>query len=130
MRLVKAYVGTGVPFLLIDAIWIGAVVGSYYRSTVGHLLAETPNFAAAGLFYVAYVAGVVFLAVNPALDKRSLKMALVHGATVGALAYGTFTLTNFAVFSGWTLGLVISDIAWGTFLTAVSAAGGYWFASR
>ena len=130
MPFVKAYIGTAVPFLIIDVIWISAVVGSYYRNTVGHLLADNPNFVAAGLFYVAYLAGVVFLAVKPALEKSTIKTALINGAVLGALAYGTYTLTNFAVFSGWTPGLAISDIAWGAFLTAISAAGGYWFASR
>ncbi|NNF41292.1 MAG: DUF2177 family protein, partial [Woeseiaceae bacterium] len=51
-----------------------------------------------------------------------------NGGVLGAISYGTFTLTNFSVLQGWTTGLVVSDIAWGTFLTAVSAGCGYLFA--
>lgn len=116
-----------IPFLIIDAIWIGFFVGGYYRETVGHLLLDTPNFVPAVLFYLAYTAGVVILAVQPALATKKLRTALVNGGIVGALAYGTFTLTNYSVLQGWTSGLVVSDIVWGTFLTALSAGCGYFF---
>ena len=130
MSYIKSFVGTAVPFLVIDALWIGLYLGEHYRETVGHLLLETPKFAPAGLFYVAYVIGVVFLAVQPALATKRLQTAIVNGGVVGALAYGTFTLTNHAVLQGWTVGLVISDIAWGTFLTALSAGCGYLLARK
>lgn len=125
MSLLKAYLGTTISFLIVDAIWISFFVQSYYQQAVGHLLLDSPNFVAAGLFYLAYAAGVVVLAVQPALASRSLKTAVVNGAVLGAIAYGTFTLTNFSVLKGWTTGLVFSDIAWGTFLTALSAGCGY-----
>ena len=130
MRFLKAFVGTAVPFLAIDAVWIAFFVSGYYRQTVGDLMLESPNFLAAGLFYVGYVAGVVMLAVRPAMATNKLKIALVNGAVVGAVAYGTFTFTNFAVLRGWTTGLVVSDIVWGTFLTGLSAGCGFLFARR
>lgn len=128
MSFVKAYLGTIVPFLLIDALWIGLVLGDYYRETVGHLLLDKPNFVPAGLFYLAYAAAIVFLAVRPAITARQLKVSLINGGVLGGIAYGTFTLTNYSVLQGWTTGLVISDIVWGTFLTALSAGCGYLFA--
>ncbi len=128
MPFIKAFLGTAIPFLAIDAVWIAFIVNDMYRRTVGHLLLETPNFTAAGLFYLAYAAGVVILAVRPAIDAGKLSTALFNGGVVGAISYGTFTLTNFSVLQGWTTGLVVSDILWGTFLTAVSAGCGYLFA--
>ena len=119
-----------VTFLVIDAVWIGFFVSGYYEQTVGDLLLETPNFVAAGLFYLAYVAGVVVLAVQPAIAAQKLRTALINGGVLGAIAYGTFTLTNYSVLKGWTAGLVVSDIVWGTFLTALSAGCGYLFARR
>ncbi|MGB5256998.1 MAG: DUF2177 family protein [Woeseiaceae bacterium] len=130
MSFTKAYIGTAVPFLLIDALWIGFFVGPYYRETVGHLMLESPNFVAAGLFYLGYVAGVVMLGVLPALAANRLKTALISGGVVGAVAYGTFALTNLSVLQGWTAGMVVSDIAWGTFLTGLSAGCGFLFARR
>ena len=128
MSYAKAYLGTTIPFLVIDALWIGFFVGGYYRETVGHLLLDTPNFVAATVFYLAYTAGIVFLAVQPAIAAQKLKTALINGGVLGAIAYGTFTLTNFSVLQGWTTGLVVSDILWGTFLTGLSAGCGYLFA--
>lgn len=130
MSYAKAFIGTAVPFLVIDAAWIGLYLGDVYQRTVGHLLLETPNFGPAGVFYVGYVAGVVFLAVRPAIDVKKMSTALINGGVLGAIAYGTFTLTNFSVLQGWTIGLVVSDIAWGAFLTGLSAACGYLFARR
>jgi uncharacterized membrane protein len=125
VRFVKAYLGTTVAFLIVDAIWISLFVGNHYQNTVGHLLLATPKFLPAGLFYLAYPAGIVLFAVQPALISQHMRTALINGAVLGAIAYGTFSLTNFSVLKGWTTGLVVSDISWGGFLTAVCACCGY-----
>jgi len=125
MTLIKAFIATIVTFLVIDAIWITLVVVDYYETQVGSLMRETPNFVAALVFYVAYAFAVVVLAVRPALASQRIIDAILLGALLGATAYGTFTITNYAVLKDWTMGLVISDIAWGTFLTAIVAASGY-----
>ena len=130
MSLATAFIGSAIPLLVIDAAWIGFYLGVVYEKTLGHLMLESPIFGPAGVFYVVYVAGVVFLAVRPAIETRKLSTALINGGVLGALAYGTFTLTNHAVMQGWTIGLVVSDIAWGTLLTGISAACGYLFARR
>ena len=128
MPFLKAYLGTIVSFLIVDAIWISLFVRHMYQETMGPMLLDTPNYLAAGLFYLAYAAGVVVLAVLPALAARNGKTAVINGAVLGAVAYGTFALTNYSVFKGWTTTLVFSDILWGTFLTALSAGCGYLFA--
>ncbi|MBT8097379.1 MAG: DUF2177 family protein [Gammaproteobacteria bacterium] len=125
MTLIKAFIATIVTFLVIDAIWITLFVVDYYETQVGSLMRETPNFVAALVFYLAYAFAVVVLAVRPALASKRIVDALLLGALLGAIAYGTFTITNYAVLKDWTMGLVISDIAWGTFLTAIVAASGY-----
>lgn len=125
MTLTKAFIASIVTFLVIDAIWITLFVSDYYETQVGSLLRETPNFVAAMVFYLAYAFAVVVLAVRPALASRRVVDALMLGALLGAIAYGTFTITNYAVLEAWTMGLVLSDIAWGTFLTAIVAASGY-----
>ena len=50
---------------------------------------ENINYLAAGLFYLAYVAGIVFFAIAPALAEGSWRKAAFHGAVLGLLAYGT-----------------------------------------
>ena len=85
--------------------------------------------AGAVIFYVAYVAAIVYLAIRPAWQAESSRTALLNGGSLGAIAYGTYTLTNFALFDAWSWLLVVSDVAWGGFLTAVAALAGY-LASR
>lgn len=125
MTFLKAYVGVIVSFLVIDAVWIVLVAKPMYERTLGTMLRETPNFGAAALFYLAYAAGIVLLACLPALSSNSPKTALINGAIIGGLSYGTFATTNYALLKGWTAGLVISDILWGIAVTAVVAWCGY-----
>lgn len=126
MMFIKAFIAVIVSFLVIDGIWIAFVIRRLYENQVGGLLRDSPNMAAAGVFYLAYAAGIVFLAVRPAVAAASGSTALVHGAVLGAIAYGTFTVTNYSLLKGWTMSLVVSDILWGAVLTAACAWCGWW----
>ena len=50
--------------------------------------------------------------------------ALLAGALLGAMAYGTYEFTNFATLKDWHWRMVALDLAWGTALTGVSAWAG------
>lgn len=125
MIYLRAWLGTVVSFLIIDLAWITLVVRDLYAEQLGSLLQITPNIPASVVFYLAYTVGIVYLAVEPALKSRSARAALIRGAAFGALAYATYTVTNFAIFAGWTMTLVVTDILWGAFLTAICAGCGY-----
>lgn len=47
------------------------------------------------------------------------------GAILGLAAYGTYDITNLATLRNWPLAMSLVDMAWGTLLTALTAAGGY-----
>lgn len=129
MTYLRAWLGTLIAFLAIDLGWILWVVRPLYEQEVGALLRESPDMLASALFYVAYTAGIVYLAVQPALQGASVRPALLRGAALGALCYGTYTVTNYAIFADWTMTLLVSDVVWGAFLTAACAGCGY-LASR
>lgn len=130
MTSIKAFFGALLAFLIIDAVWITLVVSPMYAREAPQLMLETPNMGAAAVFYLAYAAGIVILAVNPALKTRSAKTALINGGVLGGIAYGTYSITNYAVIDGWTPTLVISDVPWGIFLTAMCALAGFFAAGR
>ncbi|MGO8654949.1 DUF2177 family protein, partial [Rhizobium ruizarguesonis] len=44
---------------------------------------------------------------------------------LGLAAYGTYDITNLATLRNWPLAMSLVDMAWGTLLTALTAAGGY-----
>ncbi len=125
MRIIKAYLATAAVFIVVDLIWIALVVRGMYEREIGPMLLESPNPATAGVFYLGYIAGVLLLASVPAIGKRSWKTAATNGAVLGALAYGTYTVTNYTVLTGWTMTLVVTDIVWGAFITALCGVVGY-----
>lgn len=125
MRLLLAYAGAFVAFALLDLAWLGFVARDFYQARIGALLLATPNWIAAGIFYVMYPAGIVFFAVNPALDTGGVVRAATWGALLGALVYATYDLSNLATLKGWSVPVTILDIAWGAVATAAAAGAGF-----
>lgn len=121
-----AYIVTVLVFLGIDFVWLSKVATGFYTSQLGDLLLEKPKLGAAAGFYLFYVVGIVFFAVLPALRGGGLQMALINGALLGAIAYATYDMSNYATLKNWSLTVVVVDIAWGTILTGVSAGLGFW----
>jgi len=130
MPYVIAYISTAVVFFALDYLWLTRIAIGFYREQIGSLMLASPNFAAAGVFYLFYVVGVVYFAVMPAVSAGSLVTALINGALLGLLAYGTYDMTNLATLKGWSLQMSLVDMAWGAFLTAIAAAAGYLAVSR
>ena len=124
MTFAKAFAGTFVAFLAVDMIWIVRVVRPMYSQQLGGLLRAHPQLGAALAFYLTYAAGIVYFAVLPALASVGLRTALVNGAILGGLAYGTYAFTNYALLEGWTFTVAATDLGWGIVLTAVTAACG------
>ena len=130
MRILWAYLGSALAMGVLDAIWLTQAGPRLYRPAIGELLAPKPDMRAAIAFYLIYVAGIVFLAGTPALRDGSMMRATVAGAALGLVAYATYDLTNQATLRVWPLHVTLIDIAWGTALTAIAAASGYWLANR
>jgi len=119
------YAAAGVAFLVLDMIWLGTVGRALYLPTIGPIMAERTNIPAAAAFYVLYIAGIMFLAVQPGLKAQSLLVACGTGALLGLVAYGTYDLTNLSTLKSWTLKLALVDMAWGSVLTAIGAGAAY-----
>jgi uncharacterized membrane protein len=130
MRYLLAYLGSGVVMAILDAIWLTTVGPRLYRPAIGELLAPEPDLRVAVVFYLIYVAGIVFLAVTPALREASALKAVTSGAVLGLIAYATYDLTNQATLKVWPTHVTLIDMTWGAFLTAAASLGGYWLASR
>lgn len=124
LKYLIAYVATAVVFFAIDFVWLTRAVG-FYRGEIGNLLLDEPKLGYAAGFYLLYVVGVVVLVVMPAVTAGSWVQALLMGALLGLVAYGTYDMTNMATLKGYTLRVALVDMGWGTFLTAVSALAGY-----
>ena len=93
--------------------------------SVGFLLAERPNWTAAVIFYLLFVAGMVVFAISPAIQRASLLHAVLLGGFFGLVTYATYDLTNLATLRDWPIFLTAVDIVWGTFLATSVATVGY-----
>jgi len=118
------YAACALIFFPIDFIWLSTMGKTFYQKELGSLLLPNPNLVVAGLFYLAYLVGVVVLVAAPA--EGDVGKALLLGALLGFVAYGTYDLTNLSTVNGFTPAVAMVDMAWGTVLTAVTAAGGVW----
>lgn len=130
MQYVIAYFAAALVFFALDMVWLAGVAKNFYFSRLGDLVRERPDFVVAGVFYAGYVAGIVYFAIAPALASGGFARALVNGALVGLLAYGTYDMTNLATLRGYPAEVAIVDIIWGMFLTATAAGAGYAAAHR
>jgi uncharacterized membrane protein len=128
--LAKHYALALLAFLVLDGIWLGFVARSFYRSQLGFLLAESPNWAAAGIFYVLFVAGLVVFVVSPGAREGSLGRAVARGGFFGLVTYAAYDLTNLATVERWPLVVTVVDLAWGTVLSAATTFFALRFGTR
>ncbi|TRL36401.1 MULTISPECIES: DUF2177 family protein [Rhizobium] len=130
MTYALAYGATALVFFGLDFLWLGHVATGFYRNQLGDMMRERPDFVAAGLFYLVYVAGIVYFAVGPNLAGGGLRQAALSGAILGLIAYGTYDITNLATLKNWPLAMSLVDLAWGTALTATAATAGVWITEK
>jgi uncharacterized membrane protein len=128
IKYVWLYLLSLVVFLGIDAVWLGVMSSRFYNPQLGDLMRDKPNLAVALVFYLVYVVGVLVLAVIPGVDAGSLGKAILFGALLGLVAYGTYDFTNLATVRGFPAIVAAVDVVWGTVLTGTVAAAGYMIA--
>ena len=121
MTWIVAFVVAAIAVGVLDALWLGWAGDNFYRPRLGDMLADSFRMAPALVFYVAYIAGIVWFAVRPGLTG-GIGTAALNGALLGALCYATYDLTNQATLRQWSTTVTIADICWGAFATAVAAS--------
>jgi len=125
LKWIVAYLATGVAMAVVDFGWLTTMTDRLYKPVLGPIMTPRPDMVAAVAFYLIYVAGVVFLAVAPALKEGAWTRAAINGAVLGFVAYATYDLTNQATLQVWQWKLTIIDLCWGTILTTAAATLGY-----
>ena len=129
MEILIAIIAAGIIMGMLDFIWLGFIAKKVYYGEMGEILLKKPNMVPALIFYAIYVVGSVLLVVAPALEIESWQHAVGMGALLGFVAYATYDLTNLATLKGFSQKIVVIDLIWGTFITAVVAGGAYFAAT-
>ncbi len=117
-------------FFIIDMVWLVLVAKKFYDQQIGFLLKPDINWAAAIIFYLLFIAGLVIFVISPALEKNTWTHALLYGAFFGLVTYATYDLTNLATLKDWPVLVTIVDLIWGSVLAASISLITYFIAAR
>jgi uncharacterized membrane protein len=126
MTYLIAYVIVLLVFGAVDATWLSTMGPVIYKPALGDILAPSLRAGPAIAFYAMYPVGVVVFAVLPALRAQTPMTAAALAALFGALAYGTYDLTNYATLRNWNLQITLLDIVYGAFASGVAATAAYY----
>jgi uncharacterized membrane protein len=114
------YIVFAILLLIIDSIWvIGA--NSIHKNVVNKVQ-KSPlevNLIAAVLFYVLASFGYILFIRKLAKDAKS---AFLYGFMLGLLMYGTFDLTNKAIFVNYPWTYTLADMTWGSLVFGIVSA--------
>jgi len=124
MQILILYFATALVFLGLDVIGLRLLIRPVFERHVGDLLVDGFRLVPALVFYLFYVAGLIWFVSLPALRAEVPAQAALGGAFLGALAYGTYEFTNLATLKGWSWSMLLTDLSWGIFLTGFAAWAG------
>lgn len=124
MQITVLYASTLLVFLALDILGITQIIRPIFERHVGDLLADPFRVVPAAVFYAAYIAGLLYFVSLPALAEDRPVKALIGGALLGLMCYGTYEFTNYATLRDWSMQQVVTDTLWGGFLTGFSAWAG------
>ena len=128
--LVKLYFSSAFVFFALDMIWLGIVAKKFYRVHLGSLMRPKVNWPGAIIFYLIFIAGILYFAIVPSVEKGSVGDAALAGALFGFVTYATYDLTNYATMKDFPLIVAFIDMAWGAFLSCTVTVAGYLLATR
>lgn len=126
MDVFRNYLITFIVYFLVEITWLTLVARNFYAKYLGHLMADNPNLIVSIIYFIVAVVGLVFFAVNPAVEKNSLTYALMAGAIFGLMTYATYSMTNFATLKDWPFIVTVVDVGWGIVLNGLSAGIGFY----
>lgn len=124
----KPYLAALLVMGVLDALWLGVLAKDFYRQEIGEQMVEQIRWVPAALFYFAYPAALVALALFP--SGQPMGQQIARAALVGLVAYGVYDLTNLSTLRHWPVKLALVDTAWGTFASTVAGAAAAWVGQR
>jgi uncharacterized membrane protein len=126
-RYLVLYLATLIVLLPLEFLFLGRVGKAFFVSQVGDMLGEI-KLAPAALFYLLYVAAILVFVSAP--TQATWQSTLLYGALFGLSCFATFELTSMALLKHWTWPVVLVDVGWGIFVTAVSSTLGLLIANQ
>jgi uncharacterized membrane protein len=109
------YIKTFVTLLVVDSVYLWST-GEIFGAMVKKIQNESMSirYGSAFIVYALLSIGLVHFIVKPG-------RSLVDAAILGAVIYGVFDFTNYALFRNYGLPVAIMDTVWGSVLMALTA---------
>jgi len=123
------YFSTLIFMFAVDLVWIGIMNSRFYKPQLARLMGNKVKWLPGILFYMLFVAGLLTLAVMPAVDSESWSQAALLGGLLGMVSFATYDLSNLATLKDWPVIVTVVDIVWGTVFSATVATISYLIAS-
>jgi len=117
MEHIKTFFIAFAVFLGIDMLWLTVIAQKFYKAQIGHLMADKAKLLPAAIFYVLFIAAMVYFVIAPALEHQNLSRLILSAAIFGLVTYATYDLTNMATLKDWPVLVTVVDLAWGTFIS-------------
>ena len=120
----KLYAVCFITFVVVDFIWIGVVMKSFYVQQlrlIGRISGDKfePILWAAGVVYFALSIGIVQFVLPRIALETSWISTFGIGALLGFVIYATYDFTNYSTLKDWTLTLTFVDVTWGAALSGL-----------
>lgn len=124
MKMAILFLATILTIVLLDMMWLGYLSKGIYAENIGILMRKsgdtiTPIWSAAAVVYLLIAIGIIYF-VLPKANGDYLQ-ALMMGALFGAITYGIYDFTNYAILANWTFKITIIDMLWGMTLCGVAS---------
>ena len=118
---IVTYFATLLSLVIIDGIWLGLIAKDGYQLAMSHIMREQVIIWPWIVFYLLYPFAILTLAITAQLPAQNRWQFVWRGFVLGAAAYGTYNLTNYALVVNWPLSITLKDWLWGAFLTSSCA---------
>ncbi len=122
MNKILCFIVVFIIYILLDGTMIALFMGKYFGAVVEKIQRGRKMSARIipGIICFLLISfGIVYFVLDRIRVDHIVEDSFRYGGVFGAVVYGVFDLTNYSMFSDYTMGTVLIDMAWGTILGSV-----------
>ena len=118
-------VATLLVFMTLDVVWLKFLINGLVDYPAVITYGNRPNWDLAGIYYMLMSVWLAYGAAYKSMVYNNAAPAFLDGWKVGFRFSVLYAAINTVFFYTWSLELIVLDIAWNTFATAMAAVASY-----
>jgi uncharacterized membrane protein len=111
-----------VIYIIFDITMITLYVGKQFSKIVSNIQGGRKmiiRLVPAILCFLLISFGIVYFVLDKIREDHIIEDSFKYGGVFGAIVYGVFDLTNYSMFTDYSLKIVMIDVIWGTLLGSI-----------